>query len=1032
MFGTNPKTGKPIRILKSDASISRTQKTVVVLRPDFIPQHSERYERVCVGLADYNHLRAKSQDIEALILLKSGPEEVAFVKSKALHQTKILFIARAIANTIGEKEFLALGLANVICLEEIHQVFPFVSIEHPWNATKEDAIYLVALVLRANQLIGIDSEQLYIERILANQAAGVTLEIKKEGKVPELWFLTQYYRPEKARREREIKKCLEMNVKCSFIDKIILLNETDLSKQFPSDPMNKIKQVVIGKRLTYAAVLQWFQENAPPNTICVFANSDIFLDDSWKLVWSVDLRDKFLSLLRYDIQEDGAGSKLFGPRPDSQDTWVFLAESLKTRTFDWKDLDFPFGKAGCDNAINVEMLRKKFLIVNPAYNIRTHHLHTSAIRTYDPTDVVDKPMYFYVEPTGINDMKPLHSLEDTLISKRTSNQFDRRITSINDKTINTFCAMVEKQEVFSYKKDELNTFPSAPIQIYKYKNVFHTSQGLIYDTKQIYVGATTEKQKAWSEAKLSPLIPSFHAKKTLNVFLPQQFFKNSETFLLYYISRILQLKKEVGFGEFWSPNSERIIDSLQIFNWGSNREVPVLPMTPNGQVWANETYEYATNDLLLHKEDIQALREFVQPRWKQEAEKEERWIVVVDDFCDAEWVNLLESKFPEKTFQCIYGGRTSASRIVERMIGAKGLLFFGGPNAEERWGWNWLLPEGAHVIEIQNEMDPDGNGVHMSGACGLLHTILSVPRGKQLFQREESIRQIGLVFHQKTPSVLLKVESSIPTVWMPQKSITGLFSHPGDSFRELVQLWAEKGYVNVVEHPTAVSIWLDGVGETLLYDRPTLQWLQASPPQEQLWKKALFGNPAPFGANSKTWIFWARRPRLVEEVVAAKLPERSFEDRTGRLVFYGKIENSVQERRRTAADWESVCTEFVMPKGDDKPYVFTQKEYLERLTTAKFGLCLAGYGKKCHREVECMAMGTVPIVAPEVDMSNYANPPQEGVHYLRVQSPEEAKAITEKINGDQWLMMSLACRQWWRENASVEGSWALTKQLLYI
>ncbi len=1031
MFGTNPKTGKPIRILKSEASMSRTQKNVVVLRPDFIPEHCERYERICIGLSHYSALQAKSQDVDALVLMNGTPEEVAFVRSKALHQTKILFIARAIANTIGEKEFLALGLANVICLEEIHQVFPFVSIQHPWNGTKEDAVYLVALVLRANTLIGVDPNQLYTERILVNQAAGICLDIKKDTKIPELWLLTQYYRPDKARREREIKKCLEMNVKCSIVDKVVLLNETDLSKHFPSDPSNKITQVVMGKRLTYAAVLQWFQQNAPSNTICVFANSDIFLDDSWRLLWSVDLHDKFLSLLRYDVQEDGSQSKLFGPRPDSQDTWVFLAESLKSRTFDWKDLDFPFGKAGCDNAINVEMLRKKFLIVNPAYSLRTHHLHTSAIRTYDPTDVVDKPMYFYVEPTGINDMKPVHLLDGVIHKKDTSKSFERRVSSVNEKTINTFCSMVEKQEVFSYKKDEPNLQPSTPIHIYKYKNVFHTSQGLIYDTSKIFVGATEEKQKAWAEAKISPLIPSFHAKKTLNAFVPQRLLKTPENFLLYYISRILQLRKEVGVGEFWAPNSERIVDSLQIFNWGSTRDVPVLPMTPNGQVWTDETYEYATTDFLLHQEDIAALREFVQPRWKAAADKEERWIVVANEFCDAEWVNLLESKFPDKSFQCIYSGRTSASRIVERLEGAVGLLFFGGPNAEDRWGWNWLLPEGARVVEIQNEMDPDGYGVHMSGACGLHHSVITIPRGKPSFQREESIRQIGLLFAaQQQPSSLSAPQLDIPTLWMPRKSLTGLFGHPGDSFREMAHLWAEKGYVKVAEHPTAVSIWLQNVGEYLLYDRPTLQWLQASPPQEQVWKKALFGNPAPFGANSQSWMFWARRPRFVEELVAAKLPERAYKDRTQRLVFYGKIENSIQERRRTAADWESACTEFVMPKGDEKPYVFTQKEYLERLTTAKFGLCLAGYGKKCHREVECMAMGTVPVVAPDVDMSNYANPPQEGVHYLRIQSPEEAKTITETMEEAQWVTMSAACRQWWKDNASVEGSWSLTKRLL--
>ncbi len=1028
MYGTNPKTGKPIRILKSDAAMSRDRKSVIALRPDFIPIHAERYERVCVGLSDYKSLVQKSQDVDALILSEASQEEVAFVKAKIYHQMKILFITRKIATAIGEKEFLALGLANVICLEEIHQVFPFVGINLPWNETREDALYLVALVLRANNLYGVDSKKLYSERVTKNKEAGINLTVESTVAIPQLWLLTQFYRPDKARREREIKKCLEMNVKSSVVDKVVLLNESDLTKSFPDDPNEKIQQVVIGKRLTYATVLKWFQDNAPSNTICVFANSDIYLDDSWRTLWSVNLQDKFLSLLRYDVQDDGSPSKLFGPRPDSQDTWVFFSDSLKSRTFDWKDLDFPFGKAGCDNAINVEMLRKKFLIVNPAFSIRTHHLHTSAIRNYDPTDVVDKPMYFYVEPTGINDMKPIHSLTEYTHKTIEGEKFDRLIGTLNEKTANTFCAMVEKQEVFTYKKDEANTYPSSAIQIQKYRNVFHTSQGLIYDTKQIYVGATEEKQKAWGEAKLSPLIPSFYANKTLNVFVPPRLLKTPESFLLYYISRILQLKKEVGLGEFWSPNSEQIMDSLQIFNWGTSRNVPVLPMNPNAQVWANETYEYTVKDALIHREDIESLREFVMPRWKNEIESPERWIVVANDFCDSEWVNQFESKVPHLSVQCIYSGRTSATRVVERLQGAAGIIFFGGPKAEDRWGWNWLLPKGAHVIEIQNEMDPDGYGVHMSGAANLRHTILTIPRGKPEFQREESIRQVLLSL--TNTNVQSETKSDLPTLWMPRKSLSGFFGHPGDSFREMVQLWAERGYVKLAEHPSAVSIWRNEVGDTLLYDRPTLQWLQASPPAEQVWKKALFGNPAPFGANSKSWMFWARRPRLVDEVVGAKLPDRSFQLRTQRLVFYGKIENSVQERRRTGADWESACSEFIMPKGDAKPYVFTQKEYLERLTTAKFGLCLAGFGKKCHREVECMAMGTVPIVAPDVDMTNYANPPQEGVHYIRVESPEEAKTISESMKEEQWTQMSGACRQWWKENASVEGSWALTKKLV--
>jgi len=158
--------------------------------------------------------------------------------------------------------------------------------------------------------------------------------------------------------------------------------------------------------------------------------------------------------------------------------------------------------------------------------------------------------------------------------------------------------------------------------------------------------------------------------------------------------------------------------------------------------------------------------------------------------------------------------------------------------------------------------------------------------------------------------------------------------------------------------------------------------------------------------------------------------ETSWAERSKRLVFYGKTENKVQERRRTAADWESACSEWVMVKGSSEPYPFTQKEYLENLSKARFGLCLAGYGYKCHREIECMAMGCVPVCAPEVDMSSYARPPELGVHYICAANPEEARLVSETMSEETWCIMSEACKRWWKENASCLGSFELTKRLV--
>jgi len=268
----------------------------------------------------------------------------------------------------------------------------------------------------------------------------------------------------------------------------------------------------------------------------------------------------------------------------------------------------------------------------------------------------------------------------------------------------------------------------------------------------------------------------------------------------------------------------------------------------------------------------------------------------------------------------------------------------------------------------------------------------------------------------------------VPTIYVPDHP-DGYFHHAGDSFREMVDMWAEKGYVKVVKDESVHNVWLGGPGETLLYDRPTIDWYQKSPAREHTWTRALFGNPPPMGLNAYAWTFWPRRPRLVEEL--APTATAGFAERKKGTVFYGKIENAVQDaaRRGKGEDWSYICDEFDLVIGATAKYKYSQREYLEALASARFGLCLPGFGKKCHREVECMAMGCVPVITPDVDITHYANPPEEGLHFVRVDSPADAYEKLAKISRASWEVMSAACKTWWKRNASCDGMWELTKEL---
>jgi hypothetical protein len=65
-------------------------------------------------------------------------------------------------------------------------------------------------------------------------------------------------------------------------------------------------------------------------------------------------------------------------------------------------------------------------------------------------------------------------------------------------------------------------------------------------------------------------------------------------------------------------------------------------------------------------------------------------------------------------------------------------------------------------------------------------------------------------------------------------------------------------------------------------------------------------------------------------------------------------------------------------------------------------------------------------------MNTYANPPQEGIHYIRLKSfdPVEAKAQLATITQEVWDQLSIAGHEWWKVNASVEGLWKLTQRLV--
>jgi hypothetical protein len=966
MLAHHPRTGKEIRVIQTDATVWRENKTLIYTGEPSV------WDTVYDGFL--------SDGTGPTFRLVLGAISADEFKIAAL-RSKLVILSKLALDSIGTEVFKKLGVNNVIYLEEVHLMYPHLG--EPWDGTKEDAAVITAGLLRYRKLAGAWSAR-----------APLIGCVKEDSAPPRLWWITQFFKHEKSKRAAEIRKCLRENSKSRLIDKILLLNES------PQQILEsaKIEEEVIGHRLTYQDVFNRIY-TIPDDVIVVFANADIFIDDaSWKDLWNINLEDKFLALLRYDVGNSGdtADAKLFGPRADSQDTWVVRAVDVKKRAKDSWNLGFKFGKMGCDNLIALEMMKQKFLVSNPSQTLKTYHVHSSDIRNYAKSDVIEAPVFHYVQPSAVNDLQAEFKLPKVKPSVL------KRIPRGSAASINAWKKSLNKDwsEVFT---------PNAEQCIRVDRQCFQTIDGLVFDSEKMYIGETASSKVLWNNSKIHGLMPTLGVGCALVVPWPVGADKSKEVYCLSYLSKVLRLWDSEP-GEFFGSEEPAFEQVLQLFTWNQDT-LPIITREENSLIWCKSAVGFCYQDNPVLKEDMDALRKYMRG-WVGEISG--RKIVIMEDGILLTTPLVLEI---EKSLEAagydvkvVYPSKTSMERLVDVFSGAWGVVAGCGMLSV---GWNWMLPVGANVFEVNSS---ETIGIEISSAAGLNHYFVSRSVG-------EIMEQVELAC--SSSEVAAPADPSLPTVWLPSAT-TGFFGHPGDSFREMVVLWQKAGYINLRRHDGA-QVWWGSVGAegVLLYDRPTNEWRLAAPEAEREWRLALFGNPkVGSAAKAVPWTFWARRPSLLE---AAAASVKGYDERRQGPVFYGKSENPIQERRRQG-DWVSVCEEFVMVKGDEK-YPFTQSEYLEKLGSSRFGLCLPGYGFKCHREIECMAMGCVPLVSESVDMTSYANPPVEGKHYIRLGNSRDIPGVVASVSKESWEVMSAACRQWWAENASCKGSFELTRGL---
>ena len=265
-------------------------------------------------------------------------------------------------------------------------------------------------------------------------------------------------------------------------------------------------------------------------------------------------------------------------------------------------------------------------------------------------------------------------------------------------------------------------------------------------------------------------------------------------------------------------------------------------------------------------------------------------------------------------------------------------------------------------------------------------------------------------------------------IYLPKQPMEGVWQHNDDSFRELVRIW-ERTVPDMEVRYSATHYNCFLQPNICMYDRPTLDWANADEVQKA--SLVLLGNPSIHEKldlistlNYSPWIFWARHPMVLEDFIE-KTPLKGYDDRSCETIFLGNVENQVQATHRVSSgNWKPFVERFELMPGNEHRY--SQREYLQLLANSRFGLSLRGFGCKCNREIELMALGTVPIMGPLCDTESYNEPLVEGTHFLRANRPEDIPKLLLSVDPERWASMSEACKGWYTRNAHSSNAWTAT------
>ena len=225
-------------------------------------------------------------------------------------------------------------------------------------------------------------------------------------------LMYQFFKHKDKSRHKEVQECLQKNVNSKLFDRIILLNERNYTSEELGVSIDLVEQINIGHRLYFSDIFDYV-DNLDLKGYIVTCNADIFFDKSLQNIKYTHLHDEKMiyAQLRFEYTDKNLSKcKIFGPRCDSQDTWIFHTECNIPEKFR-KQFKIHYGIGNCDLKLTYLYSLLNFKIINDPYFVKTYHIHNTNIRDYYNKPAIQRPTMFvipYFKPKNDYSIYPMN------------------------------------------------------------------------------------------------------------------------------------------------------------------------------------------------------------------------------------------------------------------------------------------------------------------------------------------------------------------------------------------------------------------------------------------------------------------------------------------------------------------------------------------------------------------------------------------------------------------------------------------------